>query len=179
MCDPIMGATLMTLPGLGAVSVGSALAVGGGIVSAMGAIQSGNAQAKMAEHNANATLQQAKANEDLQRRRSEAALARGRVAVSASGIEMSGSPLDVMAQSAADAELDALTVRYGGNVRADQLRMQGRAAQSQGYMSAASNLLMGLSSASRGMKPVPDAQTPGGPDPLSFAMGFAGPEARA
>lgn len=162
MCDAIMGATLFTLPGsLGSVSVGSALAAAGAVTSAVGAIQSGNAQQKMGEYNAAAALATAQSQEQLQRRQSQRILSQGRANAAANGLEMDGSPLEVMAQSAADAEMDALSIRYGGVVRAEQSRIQGNLAQKSGYMSAATNLLMGLSQVGRsGGKPVPASKGP-------------------
>jgi len=67
---------------------------------------------------------------------------------------MEGSPLLVMEDTAATGELDALTIRYGGDVAAARSRssanlsrMQGRAAQVGSYFTAGSTLLSGASSA--------------------------------
>jgi hypothetical protein len=155
MCDPIMGATLFTLPGLGAVSVGSALGVGGALMSAVGALKAGASAEKIGAYNAAATQQQAAADEATQRRRSGAVLAQARANAGASGIELSGSPLDVIANSAAEAELDALNIRYGGQVRAERAMIEGRVARANSYTAAAGSLMQGLSSASRGSKPAP------------------------
>ena len=66
----------------------------------------------------------------------------------ASGVNMEGSPMEVLASSAAAAELDALNVRYGGESRARNfmneatvMRFQGATAKSAGYYGAASTLL--------------------------------------
>lgn len=168
MCDAVMGATLFSLPGLGSVSVGSALAVGGGIMSAFGAYSSGQAQQQQSNYNAQVERQQAMADEAAQRRRSSAILSQSRANIGASGVEIAGSPLEVMAQSAADAELDALTIRYGGEMRAQQAEYQGRVARASGNTSAATNLLMGLSSATRGVR----ASGGGGGSPYTAANGY-------
>lgn len=162
MCEPIMGATLFTLPGLGAVSVGSALGVGGALMSAVGALQAGANADRVGQYNAAAAQQQAAADEATQRRRANALLGQARANAGASGIELSGSPLEVIANSAAEAELDALNIRYGGQVRAERSRIEGSVARSQSYTTAASNLLMGLSSASRGSKPAAKPDGGGG-----------------
>lgn len=136
-------------------------------ISALGAIQGGNQQARAAEFNAQAAQNQAAAQEAQQRRQAARVMGQGRANVAASGIEMDGSPLEVMADSAANAELDALTIRYGGQVRADQERMRGSMARQAGYMGAASSLLMGMGQASRGSRaPNVPPQTPT-PSPLA------------
>jgi hypothetical protein len=132
-----------------ASTVASSVGFAGTALSAAGAIASGRAQAQAAEFNAQAAVNQAAANEAQQRRNAARVLSQGRANVAASGIEMDGSPLEVMADSAAAAELDALTIRYGGQVRASQERMTGGMARSAGYTGAASTLLMGLNNASR------------------------------
>lgn len=162
MCDAIMGATLMTLPGLGSVSVGTALAVGGTAFSVMGALQSGANAQKVGEYNATVAQQKAQADEATQRRRTNALLSTARANVGASGIELSGSPLDVIANSAAEAELDALNIRYGGQITAQRERLQGSVARSQSYTAAASSLLQGLSSASRAGRKTTTPDTGGG-----------------
>ena len=165
MCDAIMGATLMTLPGLGSVSVGTALAVGGTAFSVMGALNAGANAQKMGEYNATVSQQKAQADEATQRRRAGALLGTARANVGASGVELSGSPLDVIANSAAEAELDALNIRYGGSINAQRSRLQGDMARSQSYTAAASSLLQGLSSASRAGRTGTTQQPGGGSSP--------------
>ena len=152
-----------------ASTVSSAIGFAGTALSAIGSIQSGNAQARAAEYNAQAAQNQAAAQEAQQRRQAARVMASGRANAAASGIEMDGSPLEVMADSAANAELDALTIRYGGQVRADQERMRGSMARQAGYMGAASSLLMGMGQASRGPRApnVPDPAPKPSPSPLS------------
>ena len=138
-------------------------------MSAVGAIQQGmaaQAQAKAAQGAAeyNATikrqqaaseLQQANAREEQQRRGTRQVLGQQRAALAQAGIGMGGSALDIEEQSADRAELDALTMRYEGDLRAKGLlaaaegaEYEGRAAISAGknamtgaYLSAGASLL--------------------------------------
>lgn len=96
-----------------------------GAMNAIGAIHSGNSEAAAGEYNAqmaerNAALSRQQAAIEEQRTRTLAAKQIGnmRAGYGASGVAMDGSAIDVLSESAANAELDALTVRHGGEMRA-------------------------------------------------------------
>lgn len=71
---------------------------------------------KVAEQNAALKGQQTSAAEEMQRREGRRMLGIQRAAIAQSGVGFSGSSLDVMRQSTAAAELDALNVRYAGDL---------------------------------------------------------------
>lgn len=73
---------------------------------------------------ADVALQQAGANESMQRRKSAMILGEAASSMASSGIAMEGSPLDVYEQSATSAELDALNIRYGGQLQAQGFEAQ-------------------------------------------------------
>ncbi|SAL59690.1 hypothetical protein AWB71_03312 [Caballeronia peredens] len=115
------------------------LAVAGAALGTVGAITSANAQAASSESAANAArynaaadqsratvaLQQGNANEDAQRRQAALALGRQSAASAESGVDLaSGSALDLYKQSATNAELDALNIRYGSRLQAQGLQSQ-------------------------------------------------------
>lgn len=129
-------------------------------VSAVGAIASGNAQAaalegeaNQARMNARIASQQAGAREDMQRRENALRLGEQRAAMAQSGFDpSSGSALTLQGQSAANAELDALTTRYEGqlqalsfNTQAANLKRSASSARTTGYLNAAGSLLGGAS----------------------------------
>lgn len=135
-----------------------ALIIAGTAMQAIGAIQQGNAargaanyNAAMLDQNAATERQQAGAREDAQRRRAAQVLGSQRAAFAQSGGGMGGSAADVMQQSAINAELDALTLRYEGDLRARGMESQavgerfaGKQAQRQGYMQAVGSILGGV-----------------------------------
>lgn len=137
----------------------SLAAVAAAGVSAVGAIQSGEAQkkagaynAQVAENNAAQAQQAAAFNEAQQRTRSARVLGAERAAQGASGVTVEGSPLEVLAQTAQESELDALSIRYGGDVAAARARSEATLARFQGgqavtssYFSAGASLLGGAS----------------------------------
>lgn len=155
-----------------------ALLIAGTAMSAIGSIQQGNAARQAADYNAavaernaaiqnnNAILarQQAVSASEQQRKDAARTMGRMRAGYAASGVQMEGSPLDVLASSAAAAELDTLNIVYNGVLKgasydneaqglresASMERARGRNAQTQGYMNAGSSLLLGLGTA--GMK---------------------------
>ncbi len=114
-----------------------------------------NYNARLAEDNAR---YQAERQQDKVRRVMGAA----RVAVNKSGIAMSGSPLDVLADSAMQAELDRQAILRQGAAQAAMDRLEGSQAMQAGYFGAATALLSGTSKAmgsvrrrrTRGRRPV-------------------------
>jgi hypothetical protein len=136
------------------VSIASAAA------SAAGAVAQGNAAKASANYNAavarqNADIARANANADAakQERQGDLLAGKQRAATGASGIAPEGSPLEVMADSALESELDSLTTRYRGELQARSYgqdatlqSMRGDSAQTAGYIGAGTALLKGAKS---------------------------------
>lgn len=126
-------------------------------MQAIGQLQQGqaaNATAKynatILEQNAQVERQQANAREEQQRRQAGQILGQQRAAFAQAGGGMGGSALDVATQSGRDAELDALTLRYEGGLRARGLeseasmeRFAGKQALKQSRMAAIGTILGG------------------------------------
>jgi hypothetical protein len=111
---------------------------------------SGDYNAALYAQNAEVTRQKAQMDENRQRRLATQRAGANVAAVGASGIDLSGSALDVLESNAAQEELDALIIRWNGATAAQSLeargslaRAQGRAAQTQGYIGAGASLLLG------------------------------------
>jgi len=130
----------------------------GTVVAAGGAIYSANAQQnesrynrQVAERNATIVQQQAAVSEAAARRDARRAIGKAEAGYGASGVVGSeGSPLEVLQDSATEAELDALTIRYNGELGAmgyrddaTMARMRGSNAQTEGYFRAGSAILSG------------------------------------
>lgn len=150
------------------------LTIASSAMQAVGAIQQGNAamaQARAQQNAANynaqvktnqATIerQQANAREEQQRRQARGLLGKQRAALTQAGIGLGGSVLDLEEQSAIRAELDALTIRYEGDIKskgllasAEQDRYEGEVAlvagknaQKAAYISAGASILSGAAS---------------------------------
>lgn len=144
-------------------------------VSAYSAYQGGKAQeagykaqaqadeynATIQSQNAAVARQQANAREEAQRRQARQVLGEQRAALSQAGIGLSGSAADIYGQSAANAELDALNIRYEGELDSRGLLaqselstyqgkvsgMNAKSAKQAGTLSAASTALSGASQA--------------------------------
>lgn len=145
----------------------------GTAVSAAGAIQQGNAASAQAEYtqmvsNNNAVLAERAAEdarkrgeiaEDEHRRKTSALQSRQRTVMAANGLDVSsGSPLDILADTAQMGELDALTIR--GNARRESLgyeaqgmnfkaegelaRARGESAKTAGMIGAAGAVVSGV-----------------------------------
>jgi len=146
-------------------------------ISAIGAIQQGKAaeaqakaqsdankyNARVKEIQAGVEREAAGRREEQQRRKARQVLGEQRAALSQAGIGMMGSATDIAEQSAAAAELDALTIRYEGEMAAKGLlydaeaeKFEGRAnlaagknAKTASYLKAGSAILSGGSDIAR------------------------------
>jgi hypothetical protein len=131
-------------------------AIGTG-VSAYGQIQQGKSQAAQAEYNAKLAKRNAKSAresaeyEARQKRRGTARLiGRQRALYAKAGVTMEGSPLDVLQETAAQGEMDALMIERGYaqqeaayKSQSELAKMRARNYRQQGYFGAGSTLLTG------------------------------------
>lgn len=137
----------------------AAIAKGVGLgIKTIGAVRQGEAEGAAADYNAavdeqNAQLALKQAGEQERRTRliSRKQIGKQRANIGSSGITLEGSALDALEESAANAELDALNVRYQGQLQAyayrtrSQLyRYQGKNARTTGYLNAAGILVGGI-----------------------------------
>jgi len=110
----------------------AAVAAVGALKSAQAQSQQADAAAQAANYNAlsdqsraTVALQQGNAQEESQRRQAAIALGNQNAAMAQSGTDLaSGSALDLYKQSATNAELDALNIRYGSQLQAQGLQSQ-------------------------------------------------------
>lgn len=138
------------------------LAVAGTAMTAIGQIRQGQAakaaadyNAQVANNNAIVAEQQSQSQAMVQGRRAMMQNGGLLANMAANGVEVGeGSPIDILSQSAANAEMDRQNIVYNGRVKAQSLRnqaqldtFQGETAQSNGFMSAAGTLLSGGSKA--------------------------------
>lgn len=136
----------LLLAAKGAASAGwiaPALSVVGTLVQAGAARSQGQAAQAAAEYNAQAALTEARSREAAQRAESDRRLGTIRANIGKSGATSEGTPLLVLAESAANAEIDALNTRYTGQQRADVYRAGGANARRQGNIMAGTSLLSG------------------------------------
>lgn len=134
------------------MAAGAALAIGAG-VNAFAALFEGEATARAAEYNAqierlNATIarQNAAEAERRFRRMSKKRMGSMRAARGASGLALDGSALDAMADSAMQEELDALTVRYQGEMQARTHEANARMAEMEAKSARASGAFNAIAS---------------------------------
>ncbi len=144
------------------IGIAGALLLASGAISAVGAIREGNAakaqadlQADVLKQQATQSRLQASANEQDFRARQSRAQATRRAGQGASGTQQSsGSPLLVAQDFAGEAELQALRIRTGGEVKATRLeqsaqqkRFAGRNARTAGFIKGGSLLVSGAGKA--------------------------------
>ena len=138
----------------------TAVAIGGqvlgGVMGAKGANQAARAAQQVAEYNAKVAeneailLQRAKTAEEASlRRQSDRLIATQRVATAKSGIQMSGSALQALADTYFNREKDVARIQYASSIQqvqkqaeADMKRAEGRA-QAYGFRLQAQQSLLG------------------------------------
>jgi len=117
------------------------VAAAGAAVSAYSSIQQGKAAEKAGEYNAQAALMEAKSRENAQRAESSRRIGTLRANIGKSGATSAGTPLLVLAESAANAEIDVLNTEWTANRQADVYRAGGANARKQGNLMAGASLL--------------------------------------
>lgn len=153
----------------------AALMAAGPALNVAGAIHQGNSNAAISEYNAqmanrNAGIVQQQGAEQERRSRVQAGKQIGGMvsAYGASGVSSDGSAADVIRNSAANAELNALTIRNNADIKATALRNEAsldyyRANNDRvaGYMNAVATMIPGVGKI---------ASSQGGPSASSDAM---------
>lgn len=126
-------------------TIGQVLGAIGTVASFSGSMQQARAAQAAAEYNARAAKLEAASKEALQRKNFQRQLGNMRASIGKSGATSAGTPLMVLAESAAEAELDAINTRTSGQQQADIYRTTGRS-QARAYrMQAGTSLLTGAS----------------------------------
>lgn len=106
--------------------------------------------ASVARSNAIATRQQGEANAAAQRRKARLAIGQARAGFGAAGVALEGSAIDVLEQSAVNAELDRQNILYGSESRASSYDAQAGMELWQGSQTASSARMEGYSALARG-----------------------------
>jgi hypothetical protein len=129
--------------------VGAALAAGGAIKSANAKAAAAKYNGQVADQNAMIATQQGEAAAQAQQRDAERRMGQSVAALGASGVALdTGSPTDVLADSARNAMLDNLTIRYNSSLRGTQFKDQANLDMAEskydttsGYLNAASSVI--------------------------------------
>lgn len=118
---------------VGSQAVGSIVSFKGAKAAARSARQVAEYNAQVAENEA-ILLARAKRDEEANlRKQGERLVAAQRTATAASGIQMSGSPLQALASSYYGIETDAAKIRYAGDIEQVQKVSEADLARVQGY----------------------------------------------
>ncbi len=149
MCEPITASMAL-------MAVSTAASAGGAIYSGIKQEEAAEYSAKVAEQNAEASLKKAAYDEEAQREKVKRLLSTQRAAYGKSGVDLTGSPLLVLEDTAAQGELDALAIRYGGEIEAGQqkskaelYRLQGQTAKTEGFIKAGTTILSATGKSAR------------------------------
>lgn len=141
-----------------------------GVVSSLSQAQQQKSAAKynekLAENQAVGARQEAAAAADRQQRQSAKTIGTMQASYAASGVSTEGSPLEVLEESARNAELDRLTILWNGEGRAQGYqntaeleRSRGKNAMASGYLSAAGSVVKGFAMSGGGNSGASNAST--------------------
>lgn len=127
------------------ITLAAAAAVGGGVMGYKGNQAAAKAAKQTAEYNAkvmeNEAILQARQKVDEEanlRQQSERLVATQRVATAASGVQMSGSPMQALADSYFNTEIDALRIQYASDVQQTAAQASATLARAEGRARATS-----------------------------------------
>jgi hypothetical protein len=104
----------------------------GQVIQGIQGMQAGRAQAKVAGQKAEAERRSATVAEAAERTRARRFRSAQLARFSKAGVLMTGTPLDVLEETAVQQEKDALAIRYGGEVRSARALSEGRLAKQRG-----------------------------------------------
>lgn len=155
----------------------AAVTIASSAASAMGSMQQAQQQAALSRYNAQSMRNaaesarlRAKASSDRRERELKKAAARNIANFGASGIDMAGSPVEFLADQAAEAELDTLLIEYGGELeaqgyetKATQFGFQADATEAGAPLTAAGILIGGAAKAGAPFLKSAKVSTPGRP----------------
>ena len=110
----------------------------GNQAAAEAARQTGEYNAKVRENEAILVARQKVEEEANLRRQSKRLVSTQRLATAASGIEMSGSPLQALADTYFNTEMDALKIQYAADIAATAAEAEATLARAEGRARAAS-----------------------------------------
>lgn len=117
------------------------------VLDSLGAREQGRAESEVYQKQAQIATAQAGVDEEAQRRKARQFMGDQAASIAQAGIGTGGTAANVIQQSALLAELDALNIRYGGQLKRAGLLTQAKAAKQQGNMMAGAKLLNGLTKA--------------------------------
>ena len=128
--------------------------------SAVGSIAQANQQAKMEERQAR--IEEQAAAENARRTREEFKRLSGEQTAGflKGGEAIEGTPAEVLARTAEDAELEALSIIHGGQLQAESHRIQAKNIKSTGRMNAIGSLIGAASPVSSGKSLLSTRRTP-------------------
>jgi hypothetical protein len=129
----------------GAFGLGQTLATVGTAMGALGSIRQGQAASAAANYNAQMAERSAAQKEQLQRTAAQRQMGAIRAGIAKSGARTEGTPLMVLAESAANAEIDALNTKYSGQMESSLYRARGANDRRAAYWNAGTSLLTGAS----------------------------------
>ena len=122
-------------------AVGAGLKLGGGILQAKGIADQAEAESQALEFKAQVAEQQATSDAARLRRRNRREVSKARVGFAKAGVRLEGTPLEVLAQNAAELELDAANTEIAGRTFAQQQRRAAKTVFKQGQRAAGAALL--------------------------------------
>jgi len=116
-------------------------------MGAMGSMAAGQAQQEAYKYNAAMALQSGTAEAAQKEQDTRRKLAEARAAYGAAGVDIQGTPLEVMSDMATQGELDRQTILWKARTEATQQNWLGQQAASEGKSQAIGTILSGLGKA--------------------------------
>lgn len=117
------------------------MTIGGGLMNAKAQMDAGNAAANAANYNARLSQMEGQQRASMIRGQGQRTLSTARANIAKSGVTTAGTPMMVLAESAANAEIDAMNALWSSGQESNLQRAQGRDARQAGRVRAGTSLL--------------------------------------
>lgn len=128
---------------LAAAAASTAATAAGGVIGGLQQAAQARQQAQLAEENAKAAQRASMVEESRLRRRHRRMAGGARAAFASSGVQIEGSPLDVLADQAMEFEQSALLTRQQGQFRSIEQRNRATMFRSQANAATTTGILTG------------------------------------
>lgn len=125
------------------LTFGEGVLIGSTVLDAFGGLAEASNKSAMSKAQAQLAEQNAARNEAAARRETARRLGAMKAAFGKSGVQMAGTPVEVLSETASEGELDALTERWSGQSEASILRRRADDEYTSGLIGAGTSLLSG------------------------------------
>lgn len=147
------------------IMAASAASAAGSVVQGISGFQQARFQSELAEQNADMARRRAEVQRGRLSREQRRRMGRARAIAGSRGVQVTGSPLEVLSDQAAEAAEERALVSFGGEVKAREQEARASAARAQGTQSLIGGFTSAAGTLAGGFAQAEALKAPSGPSP--------------